>query len=194
MRAENMTVAAAFTLSYQDLTAGPQRLFRRLGLVPGPSIDNYAAAALDGTSLDTARRHLNELFDQHLLTEPAPGPLPAPRPAPRARPRAGRRRQPRRIRRRDRAAAGLLPSHRPGRRLAHPGLDCRPGAPAARAATGPCPRSVHVPARGGLAGSRTPLRPVPVAVCAAAEAMPLCRTRTRAKATYGEARPVWRDC
>jgi tetratricopeptide (TPR) repeat protein/transcriptional regulator with XRE-family HTH domain len=73
MRAENMTVAAAFTLSYQDLTAGPQRLFRRLGLVPGPSIDNYAAAALDGTSLDTARRHLDELFDQHLLTEPAPG-------------------------------------------------------------------------------------------------------------------------
>jgi tetratricopeptide (TPR) repeat protein/transcriptional regulator with XRE-family HTH domain len=73
MRAENMTVAAAFTLSYQDLTAGPQRLFRRLGLVPGPSIDNYAAAALDGTSLDAARRHLDELFDQHLLTEPVPG-------------------------------------------------------------------------------------------------------------------------
>ena len=73
MRAENMTVAAAFALSYQDLTAGPQRLFRRLGLVPGPSIDGYAAAALDGTSLDTARRHLGELFDQHLLTEPAPG-------------------------------------------------------------------------------------------------------------------------
>src|SRR5215470_629256 len=73
MRAENMTVAAAFTLSYQDLTAGPQRLFRRLGLVPGLSIDNYAAAALDDTSLDTARRHLDELYDQHLLTEPAPG-------------------------------------------------------------------------------------------------------------------------
>ena len=73
MRAENMTVAAAFALSYQDLAAGPQRLFRRLGLVPGPSIDNCAAAALDGTSLDTARRHLDELFDQHLLTEPVPG-------------------------------------------------------------------------------------------------------------------------
>ena len=52
MHAENLSVAAAFDLSYADLTAGQQRLFRRLGLVPGPSIDAYAAAALDGTSLD----------------------------------------------------------------------------------------------------------------------------------------------
>ena len=73
MRAENISVAAAFDLSYQDLTAGQQRLFRRLGLVPGPVIDAYAAAALDGTSLEQARDHLTELYDQHLLTEPAPG-------------------------------------------------------------------------------------------------------------------------
>src|SRR5215470_12230284 len=73
MRAENLSVAAAFDLSYQDLAPGPRRLFRRLGLVPGPGIDAYAAAALDGTSLDTARRHLDELYDQHLLAEPAPG-------------------------------------------------------------------------------------------------------------------------
>ena len=50
MHAENLSVAAAFGLSYADLTAGPQRLFRPLGLVPGPSFDRYAAAALDGTS------------------------------------------------------------------------------------------------------------------------------------------------
>jgi tetratricopeptide (TPR) repeat protein/transcriptional regulator with XRE-family HTH domain len=73
MRAENLSVAAAFDLSYQDLTEGQQRLFRRLGLVPGPSIDPYAAAAVDGISLDQARRHLGGLYDQHLLTEPAPG-------------------------------------------------------------------------------------------------------------------------
>jgi len=73
MRAENVTVAAAFGLSYTDLTAGQQRLFRRLGLVPGPGVDAYAAAALDGTSLDAARRCLDELYDQHLITEPAPG-------------------------------------------------------------------------------------------------------------------------
>jgi tetratricopeptide (TPR) repeat protein/transcriptional regulator with XRE-family HTH domain len=73
MHAENVSVAAAFDLSYTDLTPGPQRLFRRLGLVPGPSIDAYAAATLDGISLDEARRCLDELYDQHLLTEPAPG-------------------------------------------------------------------------------------------------------------------------
>ena len=73
MHAENVSVGAAFGLSYADLTPGPRRLFRRLGLVPGPSIDAYAAAALDGTSLATARRHLDELYDQHLIAEPAPG-------------------------------------------------------------------------------------------------------------------------
>jgi tetratricopeptide (TPR) repeat protein len=73
MHAENLSVTAAFGLSYQDLTQGQQRLFRRLGLIPGPSFDAYAAAALDGTSLDVARRHLDELYDQHLITEPATG-------------------------------------------------------------------------------------------------------------------------
>jgi tetratricopeptide (TPR) repeat protein/transcriptional regulator with XRE-family HTH domain len=73
MHAENVSVRAAFGLSYADLTAAQQRLFRRLGLVPGPSVDAYAAAALDGTSLDSARRRLGELYDQHLLAEPAPG-------------------------------------------------------------------------------------------------------------------------
>jgi tetratricopeptide (TPR) repeat protein/transcriptional regulator with XRE-family HTH domain len=73
MQAENLSVAAAFGLSYQGLTPGQQRLFRRLGLVPGPSVDAYAARALDGTSLEEARRNLNELYDQHLINEPAPG-------------------------------------------------------------------------------------------------------------------------
>ena len=73
MHAENVSVSAAFGLSYADLTAGPRRLFRRLGLVPGPGIDAYAGAALDGTDLSTARRHLDELYDQHLIAEPAPG-------------------------------------------------------------------------------------------------------------------------
>jgi hypothetical protein len=73
MRAENLSVALAFELSYADLTPGQQRLFRRLGLVPGPGFDAYAAAALDDTTLDTAHRHLDDLYDQHLLVEPAPG-------------------------------------------------------------------------------------------------------------------------
>jgi class 3 adenylate cyclase/tetratricopeptide (TPR) repeat protein/DNA-binding XRE family transcriptional regulator len=73
MRAENLSVAAAFDLSYADLTAAQQRLFRRLGLVPGHDIDGYAAAALEDTSLHSARRLLDELYDHHLITEPAPG-------------------------------------------------------------------------------------------------------------------------
>jgi len=73
MHAENLSVAAAFGLSYTDLTPDQQRLFRRLGLHPGPSIDAYAAAALDATSPETARRHLDQLYDHHLITEPAPG-------------------------------------------------------------------------------------------------------------------------
>ena len=73
MRAENLSVAAAFDLSYTDLSPGQQRLFRRLGLIPGPTFDAYAAAALDGTSLGEARRQLDELYDQHLITEPTLG-------------------------------------------------------------------------------------------------------------------------
>src|SRR5580700_4614364 len=66
-------LAAAFDLSYADLTEDQQRLFRRLGLHPGTDIDPYAAAAVDGAGLADARRGLEALYDQHLLTEPAPG-------------------------------------------------------------------------------------------------------------------------
>jgi tetratricopeptide (TPR) repeat protein/transcriptional regulator with XRE-family HTH domain len=73
MRTENLSVAAAFDLSYQELTGAQRRLFGRLGLIPGPDIDAYAAAALDGTSVAAARGQLDELYDHHLITEPAPG-------------------------------------------------------------------------------------------------------------------------
>ncbi len=73
MATENLSVAAAFNLSYADLSEDQQRLFRRLGLHPGADIDAYAAAALDGTDLPAARRGLEALYDQYLLTEPAQG-------------------------------------------------------------------------------------------------------------------------
>jgi len=73
MQAEDVSVAAAFDLSYQDLTAGQQRLFRRLGLHPGADFDAYAAAALDDTDLQAARRRLDELYDHNLISEPARG-------------------------------------------------------------------------------------------------------------------------
>jgi hypothetical protein len=50
MAAENLSVAAAFSLSYQDLAGDQRRLFRRLGLYPGPDIDAYAVGALDDTT------------------------------------------------------------------------------------------------------------------------------------------------
>jgi tetratricopeptide (TPR) repeat protein len=72
MRAENLSVATAFDLSYADLSEAQQRLFRRLSLTPGADIDAYAVAALDDTSLESARGQLGELYDHHLITEPAP--------------------------------------------------------------------------------------------------------------------------
>jgi tetratricopeptide (TPR) repeat protein/transcriptional regulator with XRE-family HTH domain len=73
MSTENLSVAAAFNLSYADLTGDQQRLFRRLGLHPGADIDTYAAAALDGADLGAARRGLEVLYDQYLIAEPAQG-------------------------------------------------------------------------------------------------------------------------
>ncbi len=73
MRAENVSVAAAFDLSYQDLSEDQQRLFRRLGLAPGTDIDAHAAAALDDTSVTASRALLDELYDHHLISEPSSG-------------------------------------------------------------------------------------------------------------------------
>ena len=71
MRAENLSVAAAFDLSYRDLTEASSGCSGGSACIPGPDIDAYAAAALDGTDLAAARRHLDGLYDHHLLTEPA---------------------------------------------------------------------------------------------------------------------------
>jgi tetratricopeptide (TPR) repeat protein len=73
IQAEDVSVAAAFDMSYQDLTAGQQRLFRRLGLHPGADIDPYAAAALDDAGLQATQRGLAELYDHNLIGEPARG-------------------------------------------------------------------------------------------------------------------------
>ena len=73
MATENVSVAAAFDLSYAHLAHHHQRLFRRLGLNPSTDIDAYAAAALNDVGLAAARRGLEALYDQYLLTEPTPG-------------------------------------------------------------------------------------------------------------------------
>ncbi len=67
------SVAAAFALSHQHLTAEQGRLFRLLGLVPVSGFDAFAAAALAGVRVDHADRLLEELVDVHLLEQPTPG-------------------------------------------------------------------------------------------------------------------------
>ncbi|KAA2254426.1 tetratricopeptide repeat protein [Solihabitans fulvus] len=67
------SVAAAFTLSYQHLDTAQQRLFRLLGLVPGPDFDAYAAAALADRSLGEVEQLLEDLVDVHLLQQRSPG-------------------------------------------------------------------------------------------------------------------------
>ncbi len=50
-----------------------QRLFRRLALHGGADIDVYAAAALDGADVGSARTRLEALYDRHLIAEHAAG-------------------------------------------------------------------------------------------------------------------------
>ncbi|MCO1575632.1 winged helix-turn-helix domain-containing protein, partial [Crossiella sp. SN42] len=73
LRAENRTLTAAFEMSYRELPTEHQPLFRCLGLIPGNEIDAATAAALTGLPPDSARRALEQLYDNHLLSECAPG-------------------------------------------------------------------------------------------------------------------------
>ncbi|KAA2261960.1 tetratricopeptide repeat protein [Solihabitans fulvus] len=72
LTAGDRSVAAAFALSYRHLTAAQQRLFRLLGLHPGPDFDVRAAAALADLPVGEAERLLEDLVDVHLLRQPAP--------------------------------------------------------------------------------------------------------------------------
>lgn len=66
-------VRAAFTTSYSALPQDLRRLFRSLGLHPGPDFDAYAAAALADIPLKAARRSLEKLYTDHLIDEISPG-------------------------------------------------------------------------------------------------------------------------
>jgi DNA-binding SARP family transcriptional activator/tetratricopeptide (TPR) repeat protein/DNA-binding XRE family transcriptional regulator len=66
-------VRAAFDLSYAALPPAERRMFRILGLFPGPDIATEVAAALTGTAPDACERTLSRLVDRHLADEPVPG-------------------------------------------------------------------------------------------------------------------------
>jgi len=66
-------VRAVFSWSYRALSPEAARLFRMLGLHPGPDIPVAAAASLAAVPPGRARTVLAELTRAHLLAEPAPG-------------------------------------------------------------------------------------------------------------------------
>jgi DNA-binding SARP family transcriptional activator/DNA-binding XRE family transcriptional regulator/Tfp pilus assembly protein PilF len=70
---EHTAVRAAFDLSYTTLEDEAQRLFRLLGLVPGPDVTVEAAAAIAGTTARQAGWLLDRLAGAHLLDHHSPG-------------------------------------------------------------------------------------------------------------------------
>jgi tetratricopeptide (TPR) repeat protein len=65
-------VRAVFSWSYAALSDDAARLFRLLGLHPGPDISRTAAASMADRPASEVRRLLDELTDAHLLMEEAP--------------------------------------------------------------------------------------------------------------------------
>ncbi|MGV9455306.1 AfsR/SARP family transcriptional regulator [Streptomyces sp. NPDC003635] len=63
-------VRKVFSWSYQRLTAPAARLFRLLGLHPGPDVSAAAVADLIGLPLPDIRSALSELTTSHLLSQP----------------------------------------------------------------------------------------------------------------------------
>ncbi len=70
---EEAGTRAAFDLSYAALPVESRRLFRLLGLVPGPDVTAEAAAALADITTAEAGDQLDRLARAHLLDRPAPG-------------------------------------------------------------------------------------------------------------------------
>jgi len=66
-------VQAVFSWSSQQLSAAAARMFRLLGLHPGPDISAAAAASLAGISTAEAASALAELAGVHLITDDVPG-------------------------------------------------------------------------------------------------------------------------
>lgn len=68
---ESEAVRPVFTWSYRALTPDAARLFRLLGLHPGPDFSDAAAAALAGVDVRTARRLLDVVAAAHMVDQTA---------------------------------------------------------------------------------------------------------------------------
>ncbi|MER6563471.1 tetratricopeptide repeat protein [Streptomyces sp. NPDC001027] len=66
-------VRAVFSWSYDRLPEPEARLFRLLGLLPGPDADAHSAAALAGETVERTRRSLEALARAHLVNRSGPG-------------------------------------------------------------------------------------------------------------------------
>jgi hypothetical protein len=70
---DRSAVRVVFGLSYEALEIEPARLFRLLGLVPGPTVDAYRAANLAGIPLSEAAALLETLAAANLIQHAGPG-------------------------------------------------------------------------------------------------------------------------
>jgi hypothetical protein len=70
---EQRAVQVAFGLSYSTLPSGARRVFRLLGLVPGPDVTTEAVAALAEIPEQQAQRLLGRLTANHLVAQPTAG-------------------------------------------------------------------------------------------------------------------------
>ena len=70
---EERDLTKVFESSYRSLPSAEARVFRLLGLLPGPDFDAYAAANLTADGLAPTRRRLDFLLNQNLLVQQAQG-------------------------------------------------------------------------------------------------------------------------
>jgi DNA-binding SARP family transcriptional activator/tetratricopeptide (TPR) repeat protein len=66
-------IRAVFSWTYRALSPAGARMFRLLGLHPGPDVTASAAASLAAVAPDRIRPLLAELVRNHLLSQPMPG-------------------------------------------------------------------------------------------------------------------------
>jgi len=70
---EAASIRAVFSWSYDQLSAGAARMFRLLGVHPGPDVSIPAAASMAAVPPEEASRLLSELTQSHLMAEHFPG-------------------------------------------------------------------------------------------------------------------------